>query len=208
MVELIMSDITDTPQFLCSATVVGIRTLITAAHCLDDPSVAFVDVITGSGTIRATSFAFHPDWDATGISQELEANDVGIVQMGTDLPTRISPVLSDNDFIVGEQGFIGGYGLDQNGGIEVLRGAPVLIDSFTGSSVTITYSGQGNLGNTCSGDSGGPLFVKRGAEWVLGAVTSNGLNVNCGPGDVSNFANLSDPTNEDFFNSFVPGLFN
>ena len=200
-----MSNAADTPFAVCTGNVVAPRAVITAAHCLDNPITAFVDVITSSGVFRATSFHFHPGYNP--FVAPLEDSDVGIVLLGVDLPTQVVNVHSVNDHVAGEPGIIGGYGLDEFGGSNVLRAAPVEIFSFTVPSVTILYDGLSELGNTCSGDSGGPLLIFRGGEWVLSAVTSNGIQADCMPDDVSNFANLTEPDNKSFFNSHVPGLF-
>lgn len=40
-------------------------------------------------------------------------------------------------------------------------------------------------GNTCNGDSGGPLFATRATGFVLAGVTSGGKDRNCGPADYS-----------------------
>ena len=40
-------------------------------------------------------------------------------------------------------------------------------------------------GNTCNGDSGGPLFAQRGDALVLAGVTSGGVNRSCGANDYS-----------------------
>jgi hypothetical protein len=189
--------------FLCSGTVVTSRGVITAAHCLDGMTSA--QVVTSGGTFSATSFAAHPNW--TGSNFPLEKNDVGVIVVGEDLPTAIAPVHGTGEYVSDEVTVIGGYGKDDNGNTGTLRAATALLDSSTSASVTITYSGSDEHGNTCSGDSGGPLFIKRDGVWKLAAVTSNGVNANCGSGDISNFANLEDPSNQSFIEGYIPGLF-
>ena len=204
VVELFMLDVGGDIFGACTGTVVAPRVIISAAHCFPLGTTGAI-VVTGSGSLNASSFHVHPGYsEAPG--SIFEENDVAVVLVNQDLPTRVSGILSSNNFSLGEAAIIGGYGLDEFGGSGTLRAAPTVIARFSAISVTITYSGSGTFGNTCSGDSGGPIFVNRGGSWVLGGVTSNGLLENCGPGDTSNFANITDPVNQNFFNSIVPGL--
>lgn len=184
----------------CTGTVVAPRIVITAAHCAVDAND--ITVNTGFGSFAASSWVYHPNYN--GSSQPYESNDIAIVRTSQDLPTRISKILRNNDLQVGEIGVIAGYGLDDNGNYGTLRAAPVSISNFYTEGIEIKYSGQGADGNTCSGDSGGPIFVARNNQWVLAGDTSWGVKNKCGPGDTSYFANILG--NLSWLDQVAPGL--
>lgn len=187
----------------CTGTVVSKRAVISAAHCVED-GVEEIEIVTGRGSFWTTNLAGHPDF---GYQNDLEINDVSIIISNQDLPVRIAKLHKAGSLNRSETAVIAGYGLDENENAGLLKAAPTKIDSFTGSAITIRYFSNQGLGNTCSGDSGGPLFVKRGNDWLLAGVTSNGILDNCGSGDVSNFANLADNSNRDFIESYAGNIF-
>lgn len=187
----------------CSGVAVAPKAVITAAHCLP-PGLSVVTVVSGNEEIQADFFRGHPGFLES--YDVLEKNDIGIILLRHQLPGKTVQILQSNNLTPGEIGVIGGFGLDESGNHSALRAAPVTIHSSTPASVTITYSGLDENGNTCSGDSGGPLLVERRGIWKLAGITSNGRNVNCGPGDISNFANISDPSNLSFIDEYVEEL--
>ncbi len=209
VVYILISTPAGAPDSSCTGTVVrapgatAARHVIFAAHCAE--GAGFIDINTPSGTMRATSFQKNPDWN--GNQNTLEDGDVAIATFSTDIPTSSFTVLADDDFSLGETAVIGGYGLDENGNSSEtrLKAGTVTLSAFSSYGLTIEYDGSSGS-NTCNGDSGGPFFVERSGGWVLGGVTSNGIQQDCGPGDISNFANLRDPTVKAFINGIAPGL--
>ncbi len=187
----------------CTGTVVNPRTVITAAHCGE--GITSVRIKTGAGNVDSNQIFVHPDYNTTGNFQD---HDITVVVTNEDIPTRTVNILSTNDFVSGELAYIGGYGVN-NGvnqtGAGVLRATTVLLDTFAGDSIGTVYTGEDSNGDTCNGDSGGPLLVKRGEEWLLAGVTSNG-NETCTPIDNAYYANLTSTSNKNFVNSIVPGL--
>lgn len=193
----------------CTGTVVArpgqstSRQILFAAHCVEGASA--IEISTPGGTMRASLFGSHPQWGST---QNTEDYDVALAVFNSNIPTRVAHVLGTNNFSTGERAVIAGYGQDENGNSseERLKAGDVLISSITGLGIGITYQSGASSSNTCFGDSGGPLFVARGSEWVLGAVTSNGERDDCGPGDHSYFANLTNSAVKAWVNATVSGL--
>lgn len=192
----------------CSGTVVAppgqttSRTIILAAHCVQGAYGLAVRI--NNSWQQATYFASYPFWQA---NSQLEYGDVAVALFSSNLPRLVSNVLSQNNLKIGEQAVIAGYGEDQfgNASYNQLKAGYVTLSAVTSWGLSIDYFGGAGT-NTCFGDSGGPLFVKRGSSWLLAGVTSNGSSPICGPGDRSNFANLAMPDVKAWLNSIVPGL--
>src|SRR5262249_7922899 len=66
--------------------------------------------------------------------------------------------------------------------------APCADDKANKNLICWNYSNalpQSVRGNTCNGDSGGPLFADLNGQTILVGVTSGGMNLDCGLGDSS-----------------------
>jgi Trypsin len=173
------------------------NTVIFAAHCAE--GVSSLTIATPNGNMSTNNIYSYPRWNSSGI---IENGDVAVAKFSQTIPTRSVLLLDSNNFQLGETGVIAGYGQDQNGDAYAnrLKAGDVTIGDITSGGISIFY--QGNGANTCFGDSGGPLFVERNGQWVLAGVTSNGESSNCGVGDRSNFANIT----ESSVKSWIQGL--
>nr|AAX62028.1 chymotrypsin-like serine protease [Ostrinia nubilalis] len=187
---------------VCGGSLISANRVISAAHCWADGQnqVWRVEVILGSVTLftggnrQFTSvFINHPSWFPL-----LVRNDVGVIYLPTSVTfsSTIAPVSLPQgaeleETFAGESAIASGFGLTVDGGsissnqflsqvrLNVLSnsecrlGFPLILQDSN-----ICTSGIGGVG-TCSGDSGGPLYITRGNGNVLIGVTSFGIALGC-----------------------------
>mgnify|MGYP001389486612 CR=1 FL=1 len=188
-------------QGSCTGTLVAKRVILTAGHCIE--GVTDIDIETQGGIINSGNLFLHPDYDKSDI---LEKNDIALIKTNKDVPARITQVLSSSLY-KNEKAIIAGFGLDENDNSGRLKAVFVRIAKFNTGSISTKYpTGDTLYGNTCRGDSGGPILVLRSGKWRLAGVTSNGRLTNCGSGDTAFYANILDPSNRSFINSVASGI--
>ena len=172
-----------TSQVLCTGTLIHPSVVLTAAHCIysedlenDDRNHPERLSITGGdrgddAMADVVEIAIHPAWKGV-ISND--ASDLALLAL-TQPITEISSVkLRDYPSpSVGDDAVVVGYGDDpfddrvgtfhREGETKLLRISPYFMEI-------------GGETNTCTGDSGGPLFTRQNGEWVLTGVTSYGVD--------------------------------
>lgn len=170
-------------ESLCSGIAIATDAVLTAAHCL--PDGAQISVVAGSRTLAVTST--HP---VASFSEEDEASlDIGVVRTAGPIGQPIMPILTSRDAVPGEEGVVAGYGLDNLGGDSALKAGTMVVARVNANFIIANFSGMGS--NTCSGDSGGPLLLQQGGQWVIAGVTSGGTGgESCQNAGTSDFANL------------------
>lgn len=195
----------------CSGTVLNAHTVLTAAHCFADNfgnlEASYAEVITGSDTIRSSLLVIHPNYDP--FAEPLELNDVAIIRTTELIDTQTLTLWPTNDMVANEILATAGFGLTETGDSDGLRAGFMTIINVTTESIESKYL-PGSGSNTCNGDSGGPLTIKRGEQWYLAGVVSNGDNFSCGrnnKSDLSRWANVTSKSNQDFIKHHAPELF-
>lgn len=163
----------------CAGTLVGPRTVLTAAHCVNGQAPAKVavlvgthDLSTGGRRIASASFTLHPDFNATTLD-----SDVAVIQLAQAV-TDIQPVKFIDSLKketthapAGSSVLVAGWGLTERGWTDqAVQARLKVVDhascaSFyaakdaplTDNMLCANWPKHGHA--ICGGDSGGPLWA-------------------------------------------------
>ena len=180
---------------MCTGTLIADRVVMTAAHCVEglrpkNVGVGFGARLNAAVWRKATEIWVHPDWDTERIQ-----NDIALIRLDEAAPDGIRPIpflpkalaLTKLD-LKSEVEFVG-FGETETGNSGVKMHVSNSLDWVCLSSLGCFIKGGGwanpktictdqEPGAPCSGDSGGPAFIRRnGREYVAG-ITSYG-DENC-----------------------------
>lgn len=177
----------------CSGFLASQWVAITAAHCFynsdGEDSAESVRVTTAFEDIEAYSWD-HP----TYIFEEsvYRQDDYAFILLRSAASqSRVFPIVSTGEGVMpGEPVVFGGYGKDEEGFSGFLETGSNIASTREGGVISFVYSDNPLQANTCKGDSGGPLLVKRGDVWKVAGITSAGTKTDCSVGDISSFADL------------------
>jgi secreted trypsin-like serine protease len=182
-VSLIKSGTTKT---FCTGTLIDRNFVLTAAHCLKDlpfePAVGLGIDAASAKIVQTSGVIAHRDYDEYGSRHTVSdgpINDIGLVALKDALPEidHLPEVLSlSSDLTVGEDFVLAGFGItsaETEEGSGVLRTVTTKIRELSETQKEIHFGGAAGK-SACSGDSGGPAFVKRDGNLVLAGVTSRG----------------------------------
>lgn len=158
----------------CTGTVIAPRTVVTAAHCVEDSTSGGFYFAFGASdrsperSIRVRRATLHPMWDSFRL-----LNDIALLELEEDAGVDPVPVLFDRP-TTGWTVKLVGYGVSngyaQSGG-GTKREVDVTIYSLE--DTTWSYRTMGGR-SACNGDSGGPALYSMGGELVLMGITSWG----------------------------------
>ncbi len=158
----------------CSSTLIGRKTVLTAAHCVRGGN-SVIKFTTKDSVTRSTSVKVHPNYDGD-VSDDA---DIAIIHLEKNVPGVRPATLVKSKLKVGEPLVLVGFGLtDKNqykGGKKY--GGKNRIDALKSKTFHILNE-KGAA--SCPGDSGGPSFALRGEKEYLAGVHSRGSYPPCG----------------------------
>ncbi len=153
----------------CSATIVGPRAILTAAHCANNGATA---TFTYKGANYSAKITRSPIWPA-------KDQDVAIGILSSDIPGVTPHIIGGEAKVKTEITLLGygcihppsgGGGVGTGGNDGILRIGKSTIVSFSSYDM-VSRSGGAAL---CQGDSGGPAFVQVDGKYLLLGVNSKG----------------------------------
>lgn len=175
----------DTGVGTCTATLIGCRTAVTAAHCVCDrpPCNPVADgsvYFQHSGTYPVVGVSVHPGWSGLG------RDDLAVLRLGAPVagvqPSRLNTTGKPP---LGVTTLLAGFGTTPTQPAGIKRaGLAVLASCLVPNPLGLCYDfvppigAPGTHSTACPGDSGGPMFVSSGGALLLAGATSGGV----GPG--------------------------
>lgn len=186
----------ETPQPICSGSLIESDVVLTAAHCVLDDGFYFVklgaDTLQGSGALVEVSAV----WRSPRYSEKRLINDLGLLKLETpwltEVPLVFPATYSNLKNVTALKSFtIFGWGLDQN-----RRSATYLKTAGLSNQVAYAKKSLSKVGfnsttmlaagnyiskekiyaGACNGDSGGPLVAKVGGVTRIVGITSWGVS--------------------------------
>lgn len=169
----------------CSATAIGPRAVLTAAHCVHNFDVATLSLTTGAlarspeTTISVEQTHVAPGFTGDPNVDTAAGTDLAVVIAKSELGVPVVP-LSRAAPSIGAHVTLVGYGLSSATDLETRgtrRSAEVIISGVC--SLLVQFGDD--VTNACHGDSGGPLLSRGTAVEELVAVVSYGRTAKCEP---------------------------
>ena len=199
----------------CSGSLIGPRTVLTAAHCMEDDPTSVAVVVAGQ-RIPARRWRSHPRYSGSFFIRRRLKNDVAIVTLRRDAAVTPLPLLATGTTAIGDAVTVAGYGYDERGLYGVLREGTAEISALTPTHLDLEY--VVGMSSICSGDSGGPLLKgalfpdtglldsqpSRAIIGVASTLRARNAKLVCKEGAVASFVDISNPAELRFILANAP----
>ena len=173
----------DGSSALCSGSLLSRTAVLTASHCVTKDS-RMMSVIANGKKYRVKRVRIHPD-ARTDHRTGIIYNDVAILHLEKAVTASILPLLVSAPARPGDSVTIVGYGRDASGNAGILQQATTFIDNVDSYFILSNFTNP-TQGDSCSGDSGGPMILsyltKEGLiRYGIIGVVSVGTDADCSP---------------------------
>jgi V8-like Glu-specific endopeptidase len=157
---------------ICTGTLVGAKTVVTAAHCIETPTASKFAFVLGSNSYQASAVKVHSGWDGDADGSE-GINDIAVLILKNSPNVTPTPLAVSAPF-VGEDLTLVGFGVTSENGQDYGTKRITTNNISKIASTKIYWMPAGGVGTTCYGDSGGPAFATVDGQEILVGVTSGG----------------------------------
>lgn len=157
---------------LCSGTLIGSHTVLTAGHCGREATPSAMAVSMGP-VERGLEEGSCSERVRYGVLRVTRHPSKDLMLVSSPIPASVFPAaLARTPVVVGENAVIAGYGLTERKTAGTCQFAATTITQLDSDIITVrSLDGVG----ACAGDSGGPLFVSMSpGNWSLAGVLSAG----------------------------------
>ena len=199
----------------CTGVLILDDTVLTAAHCVENincANILRVENADGSQSSNVSSCTAHSGYSQN--NNTAQKNDLALLFLSSAFQgiTNVKVNTLATTAVAGDLAAFAGYGIDENNN-DVLKATFNNISNVKTEVISTLYTqGDTNQGTTCSGDSGGPLFIHKNGQWRTQGTLSDGSAFDCAlPGtspstDKSNWANLTSKSNQNFIKNNTDGV--
>ena len=175
---------------ICSGPILNRKVILTAAHCIVDDQgnsrgvelwVSWGNKISPNRLVKVKEAIPHPDYNVN--SWNFASHDIAVLILEESLPSDLQPVpLAQQEPDIGRETYASGYGLS----VDAHEASEDELPNYTGTlyqtegkmvrkarKINFPHLVSENKGSqSCSGDSGGPLFVKNNGQFEVAGLLS------------------------------------
>lgn len=177
------------PGMICTGTLIGCDTFLTAAHCVCDrddkgdpcgiptPAEELSVYFQHGGIFEVASVEAHPDFD-------FPDNDIAVVRLAEPvIGIKPAPLVLENPALDAQLTIVG-FGITVKGGIDggIKREGALqrTACAYQRDDLMLCYDPEESPTVSCNGDSGGPNYLEiDGVQHVAGIVSGGGTSTSC-----------------------------